>query len=878
VAEDPDDLAGAFADGENIDWNAARARQTSPSSRSVVDGLESLARISSLTPGEARPSRRLPLLLEFARALSAAFCLAGLIGFERRFEPRDAVILAILGMFAGVALVLDIAGHDRRTRALAACFWTTAGAFATRGIVKLPHVVPGWAFPSNLVVLRPDAFFALAVWQFARDFPNVTRYGSVDTLCGWGVRIASATGAAFFAASALRLAMPDWRVVQSIAPGRQGGTPAELVFVLVVFAGALAALGVIAWRGRLAVGAERARVRLFLYGIVVSLGPIVTLLVVAALVPRLWIALRSPDVFARVAPFVYPPMFLLPLVTAYAVAARDVLNVRLVIQRGLRYVLARWLLMWGAIVPLALLAWHLYQYADLTLGRALAHEPAPTLLWFAGVGATVLAFRGTLIRALDQWALPGVEEPAAALAAMAERMKMARTPLEVAVTLAAAIERALQAPASAYLFIGSSVVPAEGGEPVLPAESAIPALLEGGREAAIVSASRRRSYYSLLLSTDRAWIDREQIELLVPLVPGRPGGTLLGLITLSKRRNALGFTDDDIRFVRVAAANASLACDAIDSEGRRAGQAAHDAIEEVALQCRRCGCIEVRESGLSSCSCGSAWEPAALPRRVLARFDVTEWLGAGGMGVVYRASEVSLGRDVALKTLPRLSTLAAERLMTEARTMASLSHEDVAVVYGVEQWRGTPILVMEYLAGGTLSQRLQRGRLAEGEAVALVRQLARSLARVHARGLYHGDIKPSNIGFAPGGAPKLLDFGLARALSLDASNGGDEGHARAPLGGTWAYLAPEVREGAAPGPALDLWALGVILCEAWIGVHPFPHARTTHDVAAGVLAARARVRAERSPAHERVVATMLSLDTPTRPPSAAHFEQLLTDL
>ena len=875
MPEDLDDLAGAFADGDDIDWKAAHARQTSPDSRSVVEVLESLSHISALTPGPARPSRRLPLLLEAARVLSAVSCVGGLAGFAESFQTRDAVILAILGTFAGAALFLDVGGRDRRARALAACFWTTAGAFATRGIRALAVVWPGTHW---LLVLRPDAFFALSVWQFARDFPSVTRFGRVDALCIWGVRFASASGALLFAASALPLLLPSSRLAQALAPGHQGGTPSELVFVLLVFGGALAALGVIAWRSRLAEGSERARVRLFLYGIVVSLGPMMTMLVAAALVPPLWRALQSPRAFALSAWIVYPPMFLLPFATAYAVAARDVLNVRLVIQRGLRYVLARWLLLWGALVPLALLAVHLYRHADLTLGGALALGPAPVLLWFAGVGATVLAFRGTLIRALDQWALPGVEEPAAALAAMAERMKLARTPLEVAVTLAEAIERTMQAPASPYLFIAGAVVPAEGGGPVLPLESAIPALMEGAREAARVSSSHRRSYYSLLLHTDREWIDRHQIELLVPLVQGRPGGSLLGLVTLSTRRNALGFTDDDIRFVRVAAAAASLACDAIDSEGRRAGQSADDAIEEVALQCLRCGRIEVRESGLPLCTCGGAWEPAALPRRVLARFDLVEWLGAGGMGVVYRASDVSLGRDVALKTLPQLSAIAAERLMTEARTMASLSYEDVAVVYGVEQWRGTPLLVMEFLAGGTLSQRLRRGRLDDGEAASLVRQLARSLARVHGRGLYHGDIKPSNIGFAPGGAPKLLDFGLARALSLDLSNGHDDGHARPPLGGTWAYLAPEVRDGAAPGPGLDLWALGVVLCEAWIGVHPFPHARTTHDVAAGVLAARARVRSERSPAHERVVASMLSLDPAARPATAAAFEQLLAGL
>jgi hypothetical protein len=873
VAEDLDDLAAALVDGDDIDWQAAHARLTSPDSRSVVEGLESISHISAPIPARARPSRRLPLLLEGARLASVACCVVGLIGFARFFERRDAVILGILGTFAGAAAFLDTAGHDRRTRALAACFWTTAGAFAARGILKLSDV---WPASHTLVALRPDVFFALAVWQFARDFPSITRFGSVDVLCVWGVRVASVIGVVLFAGGALaRLLLPS-SVALVLAPERQGGGPAELFIATLVFGAALAALSVIAWRGRLAEGVERTRVRLFLYAIVVAFGPVATLVVALSTMPAVLELLKTPKWFARSAWVVYPPMFLMPIATAYAVAARDVLNVRLVVQRGLRYLLARWLLMWGALVPVALLLGHLYRHADLTLGKALTLEPAPVLLWFAGVGAIVLAFRGTLIRALDQWALPGVEAPSAALAAMTERMKQARTPLEVAATLADSIERAMQAPASAYLFIGGTIVPAEGGEPALPIESAIPALMEGAREAVVVSPAHRRSYYSLLLHTDRQWIDRRQVELIVPLVPGRPGGGLLGLVTLSRRRNALGFTDDDIRFVRVASAAASLACDAIGSEGRRAGHVAEDTVEEVALQCPRCGRIEDREAGVAVCGCGGAWEQAALPKRVLARFELVEWLGSGGMGVVYRASDLTLARDVALKTLPQLSHVAAERLVTEARTMASLSYEDVAVVYGVEEWRGTPLLVMEYLAGGTLSARLRRGRLTDSEAAGLVRQIARSLARVHARGLYHGDIKPSNIGFAPGGAPKLLDFGLARALSLDASRGHElDGHAGAPLGGTWAYLAPEVRDGAAPGPGLDLWALGVVLCEAWIGMHPFPHARSAHDVAAGVLAARARVRVERSPAHERVVASMLSLEPVDRPATAAAFEQLL---
>jgi hypothetical protein len=812
--------------------------------------------------------------------VSALCWVAGLAGFaSAAFETRYTVLVAVACTFGVVAVFLDFGGRDRRARALAACFWTTAAAFAARGVSELSVSWAGATVPHVLASLRPDAFFALAVWQFARDFPRVTRFGRLDVLCIWGVRAATAIGAVLFGAGVMPLVMPNSSVARALAPTRGTGA-AELAFWSLVFGAALAGLAVIAWRGRLAEGTERARVRLFLYAMVCAFGPIMTVVVVSNLAPAYLRLIQTPRGFFWTALVVYPPMLMLPAATAYAVMARDVLDVRLVIQRGLRYLLARWLLLWGAAVPIGLLLVHLYRYADQSLNASLAAEPAPTLLWFAGVGAIVLAFRGRLIRALDEWALPGVEEPSTALAAMTERMKQARTPLEVAVRLAEAIERATQAPAHAYLHIDGALLPSEGGEPVLPVESAIPALMEGAREPSVVAGASRRSYYSLLLETDRAWIDAEKIEVVVPVLTGRTGGGLVGLVTLSRRRNALGFTDDDMRFVRAAAAAASLACDAITSEGRLADMAMDGGLDEVALQCLRCGHVEERASGLRLCACGGAWEPAALPKRVLSRFELLEWVGAGGMGVVYRASDLRLGRDVALKTLPALSDGAVERLMAEARTMASLAHEDVAVLYGVEHWHGTPLLVMEYLAGGTLAACLQQRQLGESELIELFRRLARSLARIHERGLYHGDIKPSNIGLAPGGAPKLLDFGLSRALSMNPPDVDDvyTPEAGAPLGGTWAYLAPEVRNGAAPGPGLDLWALGLVWCEALLGGHPFPRARSGDEMTAGISTACARLCSERSPAHERVVATMLAPEAAARPATAAAFERLLAEL
>jgi serine/threonine protein kinase len=149
--------------------------------------------------------------------------------------------------------------------------------------------------------------------------------------------------------------------------------------------------------------------------------------------------------------------------------------------------------------------------------------------------------------------------------------------------------------------------------------------------------------------------------------------------------------------------------------------------------------------------------------------------------------------------------------------MAGLSHAHIAVLYGVETWRGTPVLLLEYLAGGTLAVRLQSAALDVATALAIVKSLAAALAHVHRSGNYHGDIKPSNIGFTVEGIPKFLDFGLSQAIaSAPASEG-----TRHAIAGTPAYLSPEVRGGAAPGPELDLWALSLVLCESLAGsLHP----------------------------------------------------------
>ena len=200
------------------------------------------------------------------------------------------------------------------------------------------------------------------------------------------------------------------------------------------------------------------------------------------------------------------------------------------------------------------------------------------------------------------------------------------------------------------------------------------------------------------------------------------------------------------------------------------------------------------------------------------------------MGVVYRAIDRTLDRPVALKTLPKVSVDHSIRLRREARTMAALAHPHLATVYGVESWRGRPMLVVEYLDGGTLADRLRRGPVSHVEWKAMGSRVLEALAHVHANGFLHRDVKPSNIGFTGRNVVKLLDFGLA-SLTEQATSHPAAFRTSIPatgdysltdrLVGTPAYMPPDAFSGESPAPFFDLWGCAVVMAEALSGEYPF---------------------------------------------------------
>ena len=215
--------------------------------------------------------------------------------------------------------------------------------------------------------------------------------------------------------------------------------------------------------------------------------------------------------------------------------------------------------------------------------------------------------------------------------------------------------------------------------------------------------------------------------------------------------------------------------------------------------------------------------------KTLGHYEITSQLGKGGMGEVYQATDLKLGRDVALKVLPEEFARDADRVarfQREAKLLASLNHPNVAAIYGLDESGGTKFLVLELVTGETLAEQIKRGPLLIEESLKLALQITEGLEAAHAKGIIHRDLKPANIKVTPDGKVKVLDLGLAREMReqvVAASDGSTESQLTeaGQLLGTVSYMSPEQALGKAVDQRSDIFSFGVVLYEMIAGRHPF---------------------------------------------------------
>ncbi len=236
---------------------------------------------------------------------------------------------------------------------------------------------------------------------------------------------------------------------------------------------------------------------------------------------------------------------------------------------------------------------------------------------------------------------------------------------------------------------------------------------------------------------------------------------------------------------------------------------------------------------------------AFTPGTRLGVYEITAPIGEGGMGQVFRARDTKLDRDVAIKILPDAFAHEVDRLarfQREAKTLASLNHPNIAAIYGVEESGGITALVMELVEGKDLSRLIAHGAIPIDEAVPIAKQIAEALEAAHEQGIIHRDLKPANIKIRPDGTAKVLDFGLAKALTAETASASVDNTPTltayaTKMGmiiGTAAYMSPEQARGKPVDKRSDIWAFGCVLYEALTGRRVFA-GETVTDIITAVV-------------------------------------------
>jgi len=234
--------------------------------------------------------------------------------------------------------------------------------------------------------------------------------------------------------------------------------------------------------------------------------------------------------------------------------------------------------------------------------------------------------------------------------------------------------------------------------------------------------------------------------------------------------------------------------------------------------------------------------------RTLGQYGIEEEIGSGGMGVVYRGLDKRLGRQVAIKVLPDSCARDPERrarFEREARLLASLDHPNIGGIYGIEEFEGNCYLILEFVPGQDLAQRLKTGPLPIEEALEIARQVAAGLEAAQECGIIHRDIKPANIRITPEGKVKVLDFGLGKSSQIETAVATADG-SNSPtvtvvdstrsgvILGTAAYMSPEQARGKVVSLRTDIWSFGCVLYEMLAGKRAF-RGETTSDFIAAIL-------------------------------------------
>jgi hypothetical protein len=714
--------------------------------------------------------------------------------------------------------------------------------------------------------LRVDLLLPVYLWMFVRDFPIRAALGRAGIWPWRFVRVSKVVGTGLF-------------VINLLVDLRDSYWPAILLLMV-------PAAPILLDRARQVWPGDRRRVRFFVYAFGGGLLPIAVDVVLRTISPA-WSHFAGNSSTSWGPILVLTALLSVPLTTAYSVVVDRVLDLRLMVRTALQYALARYTVIALIAGPVAWVAWTMYAERSRTIAEVVTRQSG-SLLVALGALVIVLPTRRRLFESLDRRFFREHYDADLILARLVESSRQAGSSGELTELLVTQIDRALH-PKRLSVFVRSDETgcfeAVEGEFRRLPLGSMLATMLSVSDEALEIDPHLPGPVFSRLEAAAAEWIGEGDFRLLVPL--RGVSGVLRGILALGEKKSELGYSKRDQRMLMAVGTTSGLWLDA-HSSGTTPGHAAQGDGHPPDSAARECpGCGLVHEPATVSCACGELLREASVPVMLAGKFRLERRVGSGGMGVVYRALDLELDRPVAVKALRGNDAKDTWRLRREARAMALITDPNLALVFGLEFWYGRRFLIVEFLEGGTLADRLARqGPLSEQETSRMGLALAGVLGRLHGSGMLHRDIKPANVGFTAARTVKLLDFGLAR--HFDVTPSGSAGAAtpgsapsgtmtpRSRLAGTPLYMSPEALAHAKPDVSFDLWSLAVTLFEALAGVNPYRDGSFLDLLLRTQAPDPRRFMSGCGPGVVSFFATALAPDRRVRPATAAAFAELIT--
>ncbi len=600
---------------------------------------------------------------------------------------------------------------------------------------------------------------------------------------------------------------------------------------------------------------------------------------------------------------------LLPAVSLpYAVAVKHVFSPRTVVRSGLQYAFARRTLSVLVLLPLAVLVFLLISERERPLGDIVFERP-----WFyaisLGLAALGFRYRDQARQWLDQRFFRAEYDAREILVSLANRVPYENDATQLLSLVMTQIDHALH-PESIAVLAGSDTqldVVSAIRTPIEPLrlDSGLAMLLRWSDQPLEVFLDDERSPADRLPPVDRAWLENGRVTLLVPIFAGTGDGrTLEGVIALGHKRSEEPYTPEDRRLLSGIAAQLSVAHDLSRLRKRLStGSTRQTATPEVTPTmiagttdadspslamcplCHRCFDLAAIRAAGDSPHCpeeGTALQPViGMPTIVDGKYRIDAVIGRGGMGAVFRARDLRLERDVAVKVV-RAEVMAnpdsRARFQREAQIVARLQHPAIVTVFDFGSLaQGAAFLVMEFVAGEDMRHLLKRERaLSPERAIDLIAGVAAGVDAAHRAGVLHRDLKPENILLpASGAGPKVLDFGVAKMTNPAAGEPGVTLTQGVTIVGTPAYMAPEQLRGESLDGRADVFSLAVLTYEALTGRLPFgvgsffdvglKQAEGTTHATLGTLPPQLAV----------ALTSALSLNRDDRPPTASRFVDLL---